>query len=92
MVSLTLQLLEKIDVKTDLHSSSLARIDEHLKNLNGKVITNMKNIEENRRSSEQCHTTINHDVSKIKIQIAKWSGAIAVLMVTMQLSIAYFLK
>ena len=64
-----------IDIK-----ERISGVEEHLKTLNSKVATNVKNIELNRCGTE-----------KINLKLAKWGGGITVLFVLVQLGLHYFL-
>lgn len=65
-----------VDIKQDVGG-----INHHLKTLNSKVATNVLNIEKNRTKTD-----------KINITIAKWVGALSVLIFFANLSLFYFFK
>lgn len=73
------KLLEKIDCKTEEHMKSLSRIDEHLRNLNSKVATNVNSIELNRQ-----------DIQDLKIRVAKGATIIGIVLVILQLASHFF--
>ena len=60
-----------IEIKEDT-----AGINEHLKNLNGKVIKNVQNIEDNRDK-----------IYKTDLKIARYAGALGVIFVLIQIGI-----
>lgn len=64
-----------IDIKTNVSA-----INEHLKTLNGKVATNVNNIEKNRS-----------EIIKTKITLAKYSAGIVVAITLIQLGIKFLI-
>lgn len=66
-----------MDIKQDV-----AGINEHLKTLNSKVAKNVKEIEKNRNGVFDLKTDF-------KTTMAKWGGAIATILVVVQLAITY---
>lgn len=59
---------------------NVAGINQHLKDMNGSILTHAKSISKN-----DC------DIVKLKTQIAYWGGAIAVVATVVNLAITRFL-
>jgi hypothetical protein len=72
--------VDKVTIDLTDIKVSLAKIEEHLNNLNGKVAKNVNDIECNRLALEQ-----------VNLRLAKWSGAIVVILGITQLIINKFL-
>ena len=74
-----------ITIKEDV-----AGIKEHLKQLNSKVATHELQIYENKNKGDVCHQELENKVNSINITLAKWGGAVMVLIAVINFVIAKF--
>jgi hypothetical protein len=74
-----------ISIKEDV-----AGIKEHLKQLNSKVATHETQIYEHKCKDDICHNELEHKINNINITLAKWGGAVVVLVAVVNIVIAKF--
>ena len=68
-----------IEIKTNI-----AKIEEHLKTLNGSVIRHQKELDTRQKASEN-NTS---EIGVIKLKMAKWAGGAVVIMAIINMVIA----
>lgn len=63
----------------------VAGIKQHLKDLNSKVATNVKHIEENKILAANANAVNEDEIKKINLKLAKWGGVMITVFAILQL-------